>query len=93
MANKPDSAAEVGSKLKEIIDYVRDCQARVTKGEIMDLQGLDNSVIEICDAIAHLSEKDGQVLEGQMSQLIDSLEVLARTMKEQQDHISAMEAK
>ena len=81
MTNKED----VGKTLKSIIDYVRDCQARVTKGEILDLQGLDKNVMEVCDAIAKLPEKEGHALESQMSVLIESLEVLARTMKEQQD--------
>lgn len=80
-----NGANEVGRKLKAIVDYVRDCQARVSKGEIMDLQGLDNNVIEVCDAIAGLPEKEGQRLESQMNQLIGSLEVLVRTMREQQD--------
>ena len=64
---------------------MRDCQVRVAKGEIMDLQGLDKNVIEVCDAIGRLPEKEGQALESQMSQLIDSLETLARMLKEQQD--------
>ena len=89
MKNQAIDAEELGKQLKSIIDYVRDCQARVTKGEIMDLQGLDNSVIAVCDAIAKLPEKEGAGLEVQMTQLIDSLEVLARTMKEQQDKFSA----
>lgn len=85
MMSKESSAADVAKRLKSVVDYVRDCQARVTKGEIMDLQGLDKNVIEVCDAIASLPKDDGQALEGQMEQLIDSLEVLARAMKEQQD--------
>ena len=85
MTNKADDGAAVGQRLKAIVDYVRECQARVTKGEIMDLQGLDKNVIEVCDAISRLPEKEGHALEGQMTQLIDSLEVLARTMKEQQE--------
>lgn len=80
-----NDANEVARKLKAIVDYVRDCQARVSKGEIMDLQGLDNNVIEVCDAIAGLPEKEGQRLESQMNLLIESLEVLVRTMREQQD--------
>lgn len=83
------NAAETGKRLKMIIDYVRDCQARVTKGEIMDLQGLDKNVIEVCDAIAKLPKEEGGALEDQMGVLIDSLEVLARTMKEQNDKIEA----
>lgn len=80
-----ENMAEVEKKLKGIVDYVRDCQARVTRGEIMDLQGLDKNVMEVCDAAAQLPEEDGQRLESQMSQLIESLETLACTMKEQQD--------
>jgi hypothetical protein len=89
MANKANEPSEVGKRLKLIVDYVRDCQVRVTKGEILDLKGLDKNVISLCDDIAKLPKKDGQALEDQMSQLIDSLEVLARTMKEQQDKIGA----
>lgn len=82
---KDREAGEIGRKLTLLIDYVRDCQVRVTKGEIMDLQGLDDKVIAICDAIADLPEEDGQRLETQMTVLISSLEVLVRTMREQQD--------
>jgi hypothetical protein len=80
---------ELGKRLKGVIDYVRDCQARVTKGEIMDLQGLDQNVVEICDAVAALPQKESQSFEPQMGQLIDALEVLARTMKEQQESYGA----
>ena len=93
MMDKENEAAEVGQRLKTIVAYVRDCQVRVAKGEIMDLQGLDKNVIDVCDAIAQLPEKEGHALESQMGQLIDSLEVLARTMKEQQDNFSITDTK
>ena len=93
MTNKANDASEVGKRLRAIVDYVRTCQVRVTKGEIMDLQGLDKNVIDVCDAIAQLPEAEGHALEEQMGQLIESLEVLARTMKEQQDNIGVAEAK
>lgn len=77
-------AAEIGQKLKSVTDYVRDCQGRVSKGELMDLQGLDKNVIALCDAVAELPEKEGQAFEKQMSQLIESLEDLANTIKERE---------
>lgn len=77
-------AAEIGQRLKSVTDYVRDCQARVSKGELMDLQGLDKNVIALCDAVAELPEKEGQAFEKQMSQLIESLEELANTIKERE---------
>lgn len=78
-------ADAVGQRLKSIIDYVHECERRVNKGEIMDLQGLDQNVMEICDALAGLQPAEGKPMESQMTQLIDGLEVLARAMKEQQD--------
>jgi hypothetical protein len=86
MNNEEESEPQsLEQRLKAVIAYVRDCQARVNKGEIMDLQGLDNSVIEICDEIAALPRTAATELEDQMTQLIDDLEELAYDMKEQQD--------
>jgi len=85
MTNKAEDPSEVAKRLKSIVEYVHDCQVRVGKGEIMDLQGLDKNVIDICDAIARLAEKDAQAMEEQMSDLIDSLETLGRLLKEQQE--------
>ena len=66
---------------------------RVGKGEIMELQGLDKNVIDICDAIARLPEEEGQAMEEQMSLLIDSLEMLGRMLKEQQEKFGLAEAR
>lgn len=85
---KPD-AAEIGKRLKSAIDYVRDCEARVAKGDIMDLQGLDQNVIEICDAIAKLPPKEAHDLEASMSVLIERLEQLANAMKGQHEKMVA----
>ncbi len=83
MTDQSTEAAAVGKRLQTIVDYVRDCQARVNKGEIMDLQGLDKNVISLCDDIANLPEEESRALEGRMSGLIDSLEALAQAMKDQ----------
>ena len=94
MTKKAEDASVVAQRLKTIVEYVRDCQVRVGKGEIMDLQGLDQNVIDICDAIAKLPEDKAQEMEGQMSDLIDSLEALGRMLKEQQEKFNiAAEAK
>ncbi len=89
MTNKSTEASEVSKRLKALVDYICACQVRVSKGEIMDLQGLDKNVIGVCDAIGQLPEKEGQAMEEQLSSLIDSLEVLARTMREQQEKYAA----
>lgn len=77
--------AQIEQRLKSINDYVADCERRVLRGEIMDLQGLDKNVIEICDAIAELPAEEARDLEPRMADLISGLEVLAKAMKDQQD--------
>lgn len=84
-----DAAAMLGTRLKSITDYVQDCERRVLKGEIMDLQGLDRNVIEVCDAVAALPPAEGRLLEGAMARLIEKLEELARSMREQQEKMKA----
>jgi len=80
---------EVAKRLKTVTDYVRDCERRVAQGDIMDLQGLDNNVIELCDAIAALPKDEGQALEAQMMTLIEDLEKLADVMREQHEKFEA----
>lgn len=76
---------ELAKRLKATIDYVRDCERRVSLGEIMDLQGLDDTVVDICDHLGQLPEEEGQSLEPQMAVLIKGLEQLADTMREQEE--------
>ena len=89
MKNSKGTITDIEKRLSSITDYVSDCRSRVTKGEIMDLKGLDNTMIEICDQLAELPEKESRSLEKQMSRLISSLEELARTMKDQQEGLSS----
>ena len=76
---------ELAKRLIATIDYVRDCDRRVSQGEIMDLQGLDDTVVDICDHLGQLPEEESQLLEAQMAVLIKDLEQLADTMKEQEE--------
>ena len=88
MPDKKPDVGQVEARLKSIIDYVQDCERRVLKGEIMDLQGLDKNVIEICDLVANMAPADSALLETKMARLIELLETLATAMKSQQDKIA-----
>lgn len=92
MGSQKMTKDEVAQKLKAITDYVRDCERRVSQGDIMELQGLDDSVVDICDCIAALPPAEGQSLEAPMSVLIADLEKLATVMREQSDKMDAEEA-
>lgn len=83
----PDDNMDIGAQLKMVLDYVKDCDRRVHLGEIMDLDGLDDKVMGICDRVAELSQEDAQEYEDQMGVLIKELEKLAKSMQEQQAKI------
>lgn len=77
-----NSRAGASEQLRSITAYVRDCQARIMKGEIMDLRGLDQSVIEVCDYVTKLPEHESAKLDAEMSTLIEELETLAVSIRE-----------
>lgn len=83
-----DSAHDIlplPDRIRRITDYVRDCEVRVNRGEVMDLQGLDSNVAEVCTVLADMPLDDARRLEGQMGKLIDALDLLALAIKQQQD--------
>ncbi len=77
-----DTHEDTRQRLKAITDYVQDCQRRVVKGDIMDLQGLDRRVLDICQAVTRLPTGEARALEIPMQQLIAALDVLATTMRD-----------
>ena len=79
----PDTQ-DLSQQLKAVLDYVKDCDRRVHLGEIMDLDGLDDKVMDICDKVAALSQEEAQEYEDQMGVLIKDLESLAKSMQAQQ---------
>lgn len=89
-AQKPDGQ-EIAQRLTTIIDYVRDCERRVNQGEIMDLDGLDKTVLELCDGVGALPAEQAHALEKQMSSLIHDLEALANAMRAQAKKMDAEE--
>ncbi len=83
----PEDQDDIGTQLKMVLDYVKDCDRRVHMGEIMDLDGLDDKVMDICDRVSQLSQDEAQEHEDQMGVLIKELEKLAKSMQEQQAKI------
>jgi hypothetical protein len=76
--------ADLARRLKSVTDYVRDCERRVSQGEIMDLTGLDRNVLEICNGVAALPPPQGRLLQGELAALIGDLDKLAAAMKSRQ---------
>lgn len=82
-------SADITDRMQSILNYVQDCQRRVHMGEIMDLNGLDNTVVDICNDIAAMPPEEARAMEDRMTKLIDSLEELAGAMREQQEKIDS----
>lgn len=88
MTQNKKNVDEIAKQLKSILDYIRDCQARVIKGEILSLQGLDKNVEDVCIALAEVPNGEAEVLGDLMTSMISELEVLADTMREQQERLT-----
>ncbi len=84
MKPKTLDAAETARQIKTILDYVRDCETRIIKGEQLDLAGLDDKVMEVCDSVAALDDAEAEPLETQLTALIDALEQLEDVIGEQE---------
>ena len=85
MSGPQIDSAEITQELKAVLSYVQDCDRRVHRGEIMDLQGLDRKVVILCETIAALPQKEAMSHEPQMMQLIQELEKLGQSLRTQQE--------
>ena len=84
----PPDADALTVQLSSILDYVRQCDLRVGKGEIMDLSGLDRTVMQMCEEIVRLPAPQARALQPRMQMLVESLDLLALRMREQQTAIN-----
>lgn len=79
----PADSAALGEQLSAILDYVRQCEMRVARGEVMELSGLDRTVMQLCEDVMRLPTVEARTLQPRMMQLIEGLDVLATRIKEQ----------
>ena len=79
----PPDADALNAQLSSVLDYVRQCDLRVGKGEVMDLSGLDRTVMAMCEEIVRLPAPQARNLQPRMQQLVESLDQLALRMREQ----------
>ena len=87
MTKQTKAAEDIRKEIQTVIDYVRNCETRALKGEVLELQGLDQNVLLICNKIAGLDAPHAKTIEPLMAVLIEVLDRLASTLKNQQDNI------
>ena len=81
--HKKSDAQNIAERLTLVTDYIHDCERRVVRGEIMDLKGLDQNVVDLCNEITAMPRAESQSLEKKMVNLVDSLERLAGVIRHQ----------
>lgn len=79
----PPDADALATQLASVLDYVRQCELRAAKGEVMELSGLDRTVMLMCEDIVRLPTPQARNLQPRMQQLVESLDQLALRMREQ----------
>lgn len=79
----PPDADALNAQLSSVLDYVRQCELRVGRGEMMDLSGLDRTVMQMCEEIVRLPSPQARTLQPRMQQLVEGLDLLATRMREQ----------
>lgn len=89
MTRQSDAAQDITREIRTIIDYIRDCEVRAARGEVLELTGLDQNVLIVCNKIAGLDVPHAKIVEPHMAALIDALDNLASTLKTQHEHMIA----
>ncbi len=84
MTTTPPDATALDQQLGAVLDYVRQCDLRVGRGDIMDLSGLDRTVVQLCEDVMRLPPPQARQLQQRLQALIEALDLLAVRMKEQQ---------
>lgn len=82
---RPDDIRRSLSSLAASVDIAR---RRVDGGEVVELRDLDRAVAEICTAVGRLPLQDRAGLKPPVMALIDELDKLAATLKQQHGQIS-----
>lgn len=73
----PPDVAELNAQLASVLDYVRQCELRIGKGEVMELSGLDRTVMQMCELIVRLPAPQARTLQARMQTLVEELDRLA----------------
>lgn len=82
-----DQATEenIVTRLEAVLDYIRAVEGRMTKGEMVDLSGLDRTVGAICETIESAPKETAKKTIPLMERVIKNLDALAAATQKQLD--------
>ena len=72
-----DKKQQIKESLVRLTTYVHDCTKRISMGESVDLSGLDEKTIMLCDDIRALPEGEAAEFAEPMKDLIASIDHMA----------------
>jgi|HigsolmetaAR202D_1030399.scaffolds.fasta_scaffold48159_2 hypothetical protein len=78
------TAATLEAGLVEVSRILEGFRAKLIEGELVDLQGMDTKVIDLCAGIAELPPSERAGFEGQLNGLLRDLRQISDVLLEQQ---------
>lgn len=71
----------ISNEINQLSGYLKTCEHRLNKGEMIDLSALDDKTRQICDAILAIPDEERQEFIPKMQQLITDVEKIAGLLK------------
>lgn len=80
-------AAEIRAKMEKLTDFIREAEATVRGGKMVDLSGLDREVAVICNKAVALPPLEARDIQPIMAELIGNLEHLSSALKDYKEDL------
>lgn len=80
-------APEIRAKMEKLTEFIRDAEASVRSGKMVDLSGLDRDVAMICNKAIALPPVEARDLQPVMAELIGNLEHLSTALKDYKEDL------
>ena len=78
---------DIQNRMLEISAFIDDANGHITKGEMVDLTGLDDEVASLCDRTVALPPQDAVTIQPLMAEMISKLEVLSQSLQDFQNKL------
>ena len=84
MSNQ-DQLNDLSDRIEKMIAYVRDCERRLHAGQSVDLTGLDETTIKLCEEIAALPKDIAKPLADRLEVFVAAIDTMAAVLTVKKD--------
>ena len=81
------NAEQITIRLQEMTSFIETAQAKLQKGEVVNLSHLDNEVAQLCDQTLKLPPQEASQVQPAMADMISKLEALGLALQEFQSNL------